>query len=478
MSLRTNSGRFPELSRQALADRVLGKSLAGVEEVMPRVRRASIDELGDFGRWQRRAAGIRDRVLDNLDRCLRDFEQRVTGAGGHVHHARTADDACRIVAELCGQAGARRIAKSKSMVTEEIELNTALERAGYRVTETDLGEYIIQLRGERPSHILAPSLHVTLEQVADAFRARHDFDPDRDLGDASALLNEARQVLRDEFLSADVGITGANFLVAETGAAVIVTNEGNADLTANLPDTHIVVTGVEKLVADLDDLGVLLRLLARSAVGERLSNYTTFVHGPRQPEETSGPANYHVVLVDNGRRELLGTEFREMLRCIRCSACINHCPVYTSIGGHAYGSVYSGPMGAVLTPALAGIGATAHLPHASTLCGRCASVCPVDIALPRLLRSWRRRARDLGSGSASQRVALRAWCRLGRHPLLYRGLLRIASLALRGISVPGEAGMRWVRRLPFAGRSWSRHRDLRSPNGRTFQSEWRRRRGP
>ena len=288
------------------------------------------------------------------------------------------------------------------------------------------------------------------------------------------MLREAREVLRDKFLAADVGITGANFLIAETGGVVIVTNEGNADLTACLPDTHIVVTGLEKIVPTLEDTGVLLRVLARSAIGERLSNYTTFIHGPRRATENSGPDNFHVVLVDNGRSELLGTEFQDMLRCIRCSACINHCPVYTAIGGHAYGSVYSGPMGAVLTPAFAGLPAALHLPNASTFCGRCESVCPVRIPLPKMLRHWREQEFRRRLAPSGQRVGLRLWRILNRWPGLYQRIMRLAAAELRRRSVPGTDRRRWIRRLPFPGSAWTRYRDLPAPAGETFQAGWRR----
>ena len=274
--------RFFSGVETALANPTLRDSLTNLRHVMPDIRRRSLDELDNFAAIADRARDIRDEVLNHLDDYIERFEQKVVAAGGQVHHAADADEACRIVAGICSQVGARTITKSKSMVTEEIELNAHLEQAGFAVTETDLGEYIIQLRKEKPSHILAPALHVTLDEVAATFTAHHDLKRDRPLQAAEDMLTEARQVLREKFVAADVGITGANFLVAQTGGAVIVTNEGNADLTATLPDTHIVVTGKEKIVPTLSDVGVLLRVLARSAIGEVLSNYTSFVHGPRR----------------------------------------------------------------------------------------------------------------------------------------------------------------------------------------------------
>lgn len=475
--MQTTSADFPQLSRRALGQQTLQRSLDGMRAARPGMRAAALRNLVDYPALRARATLIRERTLHDLGRYLVEFENRVIAGGGTVHWARTAEEARGIVADICQQAGARTVIKSKSMVTEEIGLNADLERRGLRVTETDLGEYIIQLRGETPSHILAPALHLGLADVAATFERAHRRERTAPLATAEQMIAEAREELRSVFLSADVGITGANFLVAETGSAVIVTNEGNADLTASLPGTHIVVTGIEKVVPTLDDLGVLLRLLARSAIGEPLSSYTTLVNGARLAGDRTGPAGFHVVLVDNGRSALSGSPLQEILRCIRCSACLNHCPVYTAVGGHAYGSVYSGPMGSVLTPAFAGLHAARHLPQASTLCGRCESVCPVGIPLPRLLRTWRERSYATGVTPRSERAALRLWSWVARHPWLYRFALGTCATLLRSISVPGgDAGRRRIRRLPL-GRGWTLHRDLPAPDGETFQARWRRRQG-
>lgn len=473
--LQTNSTEFPRLARAALGQATLRRSLDGMRRAMPGIRAAALGEFPAFEAWRRRGREARDRGLADLARHLGEFEARVVAAGGEVHWARDAGEACGIVGAICAQAGARRVIKSKSMVTEEIGLNEHLARQGLQVTETDLGEYIIQLRGERPSHILAPALHLGLDDVGTTFERSHIRDRAGPLTRAEDMLSEAREELREIFLAADVGITGANFLVAEDGSVVIVSNEGNADLTAALPATHVVVTGIEKVVPTLEDLGALLRLLARSAIGEPLSAYTTLVNGARRPGDASGPGGFHVVLVDNGRSALVGTPLADMLRCIRCAACLNHCPVYTTIGGHAYGSVYSGPMGAVLTPALAGAQAAAHLPQASTLCGRCETVCPMDIPIPRMLRHWRERA--LADAAGVARVGLGAWAWLAAHPWLYRVALGLAARALRLVSVPvpGSTGRR-VRRLPLV-RGWCLVRDLPAPDGETFQQRWRRRGG-
>ena len=467
--MQTTSRQFRQLAGQALTDETLRAALHDVERVMPVIRQGAFDQLEDPETMFDRASAIRDRTLAELDVYLEAFEQRVEQFGGHVHWAADATEACGIVADICESAGASKVTKSKSMVTEEIELNAFLQSRDMTVVETDLGEYIIQLRGDRPSHILAPSLHVTLSQVAETFHRHHELERDAPLREPAEILREARAVLREKFMSADVGITGANFLVAETGGVVIVTNEGNADLTASLPDTHVVVTSIEKVVPTLEDAGLLLRLLARSAIGQRLSNYTTLIHGPRRAEDSSGPSNFHVVLLDNGRSDMLGTQFQEMLRCIRCSACINHCPVYTAVGGHAYGSVYSGPMGAVLTPGLAGLDAAAHLPNASTFCGRCEEVCPVRIPLPKMLRFWREREYERHMTPRAARYGLRWWARLNASTGIYRCLLGIAARLLCALSSGG-----WVARLPGPGMAWTRHRDLSAPAAPSFQQQWRR----
>jgi len=467
---------FAERAAAAIAEPGLRRSLDVVERVMPALRRAALAELPDAAALREQAAGIRASTLAALDTHLCAFEQSVRALGGEVHWAPSAADARDAVVGLCRAAGARRVVKSKSMVTEEIGLNEALTAGGLAVTETDLGEYIIQLRGERPSHILAPALHLGLDDVADTFREHHAREREAPLGSADSLLAEARAVLRERFLDAEVAVTGANFLIAETGGVCIVTNEGNADLAVSLAPLHIVVTGIEKVVPTLEDATVLLRLLARSVTGESLSNYTTFIHGPPRGAAGTPRSGFHVVLVDNGRSALLGTEFQDMLRCIRCSACINHCPVFTTIGGHAYGSVYPGPMGAVLTPAIIGLDAADDLPQASTLCGRCEAVCPVGIPLVSLLRSWRRRrlARPRGRNEAH---LLTAWRWLNRRPFFYRNGLGLLRAILRGGSVAGRpAGRRWLRGLPWLNRSWLRYGDLEAPEDSTFQAEWRRRR--
>jgi L-lactate dehydrogenase complex protein LldF len=354
------------------------------------------------------------------------------------------------------------------MIAEEMALNEYLERNGVVPVETDLGEYIVQIRHEAPSHIIAPAIHLVKEQVAQSFRTTHThLDPDRQLDEARQLCDEARQVLRPKFLAADVGITGANFLIAETGSSIIVTNEGNGDLTQTLTKAHIVLASLEKVVPTLEDASTLLRLLARSATGQEFSTYTTVSSGPRRAQDTDGPGEYHVVFLDNGRSALLGTEFQDMLRCIRCSACLNHCPVYASVGGHAYGWVYSGPMGAVLTPTLIGVEEAGHLPNASTFCGRCESVCPMKIPLPKMMRHWREREYEKKLSPAAYRNGLGLWAFLAQRPALYRWG---AATAARVLGFFGKRRGRF-RTLPLAA-GWTSVRDMPAPQGRSFQSLW------
>src|SRR5882724_2552128 len=373
------SPRFKENAKAALADPELQNALKFVEVNFIARRREVADRLPEFDALRDAARDIKDHTLAHLDLYLEAYEAKVTAAGGHVHYAVTADDAKRIVLDLCRRLGARTVTKGKSMIGEEIAINDHLEANGIAPIETDLGEYIIQLRHELPSHIIAPAVHLTKDQVADTFLEHHaKLGFTTRLTERNDLVAEARYVLRQKFLDADVGLTGANFLIAETGSSILVTNEGNADLSNTLPRMHIVLASIEKVIPTLEDLATLLRVLARSATGQESSAYTTLNTGPRRPGDLDGPEHYHVVLLDNGRSSVLGTEMQDILRCIRCGACMNHCPVY-------------GPLGAVLTPQLIGVEEAGNLPNASTFCGRCESVCPVRIPLPKLMRHWRER---------------------------------------------------------------------------------------
>ncbi len=456
----------------ALADPNLQDSLAKLKVGFSERRRQAAERLPEFEALRDRARDIKNHTLAHLDFYLEEFERKVTALGGHVHWAPTAADARRIIADLCRSVGARTVAKSKSMVAEEIALNEHLEALGIAPIETDLGEYIIQLRNEPPSHIIAPAVHLTKDQVADTFLEHHrSLGFDKRLTERNDLVAEARYVLRQKFLDADVGLTGANFLVAETGSSMLVTNEGNADLSNTLPRMHIVLASIEKVIPTLEDAAVLLRVLARSATGQESSAYTTLNTGPKRREDLDGPEQYHVVLLDNGRSSVLGTEMQDILRCIRCGACMNQCPVYGAVGGHAYGWVYPGPMGAVLTPQLVGVEEASNLPNASTFCGRCESVCPVRIPLPKLMRHWREREFEKHLTPKAVRQGLAMWSFAARRPALYR---RLTAMANRVLALFGRADGRY-RALPLAS-GWTRFRDFPAPQpGGTFHARWAKR---
>jgi len=460
--------RFKQNARDAMDNAQLQKALTKMKVGFVERRAEARAGLPEFDALRDQARDIKDHTLENIDFYLERFEDQVIKAGGRVHWARNADEARERVKAICAEADAKSVTKGKSMISEEIALNGALEEAGYEVVETDLGEYIIQLRKERPSHIIAPAIHVLKEQVADDFRAHHiQFDKARPLNEPRQLISEAREVLRQKYLDSDVGITGANFLIAETGTSVIVTNEGNGDLTQTLPKVHVVIASLEKVVPTLDDAAAILRVLARSATGQEFSAYTTFSTGPRRAGDPDGPEEYHVVLLDNGRSAMLGTEYQDMLRCIRCGACMNHCPVYGAVGGHAYGWVYPGPMGAVLTPSFIGVDQGGHLPNASTFCGRCAEVCPMRIPLPKMMRHYRAKEFEEGLAPPAARFGLDVWGFFATRPRLYRMATRLA------IGLLGRMGRKRGRiaRLPLAG-GWTRHRDFPAPEGRTFQDQW------
>ncbi len=460
--------QFKENAARALHDPQLQKALKNVEQGFIAKRAAAAAALPEFDRLRDRAREIKNHTLAHLDLYLEAYERKVIAAGGHVHWAESAEDARRIVMDICRRVKAKTVTKGKSMITEEINLNEYLEAQGVQPVETDLGEYIIQLRGEHPSHIIAPAVHLNKEQVEEDFRRVHThLDAKRDLTAPETLLAEAREVLRRRYFQADVGITGANFLIAETGSSVIVTNEGNGDLTQTLGKVHVVVASIEKIVPTLEDCSQILRLLARSATGQDMSVYTTFSTGPKRAEDPDGPDEYHVVLLDNGRTSMLGTDFEEMLRCIRCGACMNHCPVYHAVGGHAYGSVYPGPMGAVLTPSLFGVDKSGHLPNASTFCGRCESVCPMRIPLPKMMRHWREREFERHLVPAASRYGLSVWAFFARRPKLYR---MAASLGASILSALGGSKHR-IAALPLAG-GWTKYRDMPAPEGGTFMRQW------
>ena len=414
------------------------------------------------------SARIRDRAVGQLDAWLLRFEAEATRRGTQVLWAEDSDEVRRLVLEICAKHGLKKAVKSKSMVSEESGLNEALAANGVVPIETDLGEYIIQLAGEPPSHIIAPAIHKSKEEVSDLF-VKHHKRPR--LTGHEELTREARDMLRGHFLGADLGISGGNFLVAETGSVAIVTNEGNGRMVTTLPRVHIAITGVEKVIPTLEDLTTLNRILPRSATGQDIENYFTIVTGPRRAGDLDGPEHHYVILVDAGRTRLIGTDMQEMLRCIRCGACMNHCPVYQTVGGHAYGWVYPGPMGSVLTPVFQGIENALDLPQAATLCGACEVACPVKIPLPELLRRLREKQMERRLRPWMERAAFRIWGFVARHPWLYA---QFSMVGVRVLKLLGGADAR-ITRLPFAS-GWTDGRIMPAPEGTTFREQYGERR--
>lgn len=439
--------------------------------------RAHLVQEFDPDRWETlRQAGhdIRLQAINHLDHYLVQLEEQVTMAGGRVHWARDAAEARAIVLQIAVEHNAKRVVKGKSMASEEIDLAHALEQAGIEALETDLGEYIIQLAGQMPSHIIIPALHLTKENVADLFS--------KEMGiiaspEPVALAALARAHLREAFLAADIGISGANFLVAETGTIILVTNEGNGRMCTTLPPVHIAIAGIDKVVPDMQSLSILLKLLARSATGQKISTYTSFIHGPRHVDGENGPQELHLILLDNGRTRIMQDEkTRDTMLCIRCGACLNVCPVYNNVGGHAYGWVYSGPIGAVLSPQLLGTKVAADLPFASTLCGACGEICPVKIPLPDILLHLRHRAMegDTVAAPVSSPVArsgATVFAAVYGTPWLYR----LGSRLLRLAEKPLQHGP-WLPNLPPPLSRWTAVRPLPAFNA-TFRDWWRRHAG-
>ncbi len=459
---------FKQNAAGAMVDAGLQKALAHARPNFTKKRQAAYSKLPEFEALRDAAMEIKNHAVNHLDFYLETYAAAVEKTGGVVHWCSTAEDARQAVLKICREAGAKTVTKGKSMVTEEIALNDFLEHNGIIPVETDLGEYILQLRHEPPSHIIGPAFHLNREDWEQTFREVHtDLPADRIFHERRDILTEARAKLREKFLAADVGITGANFLIAETGSSIIVTNEGNGDLTQTLPRVHVVVTSIEKVVPTVEDAISLLRVLARSATGQDMSVYTTFSTGGRQVGDPDGPEEYHVVLLDNGRSNMAGTEFQDMLRCIRCAACMNHCPVYGAIGGHAYGSTYPGPMGAVLTPMLVGVAEAGNLPNASTFCGKCESVCPVKIPLPKLMRHWREREFERHLTPPNMRYGLGVWAFFARRPALYRVATRAAAIGL-GLLGKRRGFFSW---LPLA-EGWTKGRDFPAPQGDTFFAQY------
>jgi L-lactate dehydrogenase complex protein LldF len=451
------ASRFREVARGSLQNAHTQAALDAATARLYFNRVEAWDRLDDVDALRERAHEIRMRTIDDLDRHIAGFTSAVEARGGRVRFCATAEDATSYIVDVCRRTGAKVAAKSKSMASEEIRLNEALDAAGVRTVETDLGEYILQLAGEHPAHIVAPAIDKTAEDVAELF-SRIEGRPIEPA--LEPLAQAARRQLREVFETADVGITGANFGVCETGTICLVTNEGNGRLVSSLPRVHVAILGMERLVPTLAELAVLLKLLARSGTGQRLTTYTTLITGPRRPGEVDGPEELHVVVLDNGRSNLRRGRYREMLACIRCGACLNVCPVYRKTGGGAYGPVYSGPMGAVLAPLLVGIERAPSLPHASSLCGACTAACPVNIPLHELLLDLRRDLVAEGAAPRAERLAFMLWSLAWSRPWAYRlstALARVAKPLARVLG-PGRAWAQGRALPPLARR---RYRDVR-----------------
>src|SRR6476619_6797163 len=468
--MHVTSMHFKERAHVKLHDARLQDNLKKMQGKFVGKRRSAITELDDFEGTREYAKDLRNRALENLDVWLELFEKNATARGATVLFAETPADINALVLEIAKKHGVAKIIKSKSMVSEESALDHAIEAAGLTVVETDLGEYILQLNDyEPPSHIIGPALHKSREEVADLFHKRHG-KPRKEGIDELCL--EAREELRTHYLTADMGISGGNFFVAETGSGVVVTNEGNATLTTTLPKVHVAISGIEKIVPTLEDVATLMRLLPRSATGQSISNYVDLLTGVRGEGEFNGAEHMYFILVDSGRSNVLASDVREALRCIRCGACMNHCPVYQNIGGHAYGWVYPGPIGSILTPMYVGLENALDLPHASTMCNQCGVVCPVKIPLPDLQRKLREKEFERNLRPWYERVGLKAWGWLAAHPAIYGLATRIGVRALRLIA--DRNGM--IRKLPL-GSGWTDERDMPAPAGRTFREFYAAQRG-
>lgn len=454
---------FVPASRQALRNRQLQAALERLTDTLMAANRRGYAALPDADALRSHAKRIKEHTLAHLSDYLEQLEGSVTSLGGRVHWASDADDACRIVLSIAEAEGVKRVVKAKSMTSEEIHLNEALEWLGVEVTETDFGEFVIQLEKERPSHLVAPAVHHTKLSIAKVLSHRlHRVIED----EARTLAMTGRAVLRERFRQAEMGITGVNFAVAETGTIVLVTNEGNGRLTTTWPRVHVAIMGIEKVIPRWRDLPVFLKLLARAATGQPLSVYTTLISGPRKPGETDGPERFHLVILDNGRSRILASPFRESLQCLRCGACLNACPVYRRVGGHAYGGVYSGPIGSILTPLFDSVTDYHHLPHASSLCGACLSACPVKIDIPHMLIGLRELEHRCEPKSA-ERLGYWLWTQIMRRPRLYRWALRLGRAVAARFSANG-----WFRRLPgFVGR-WTQSRDFPAPAPQSFREWW------
>jgi L-lactate dehydrogenase complex protein LldF len=461
-----NPSQFMEHAVIALEDIQLRTALERGTGNADGRRRQVMAELDTSAALRAQARGARLRGLAELPDMLEQMEQNVVANGGHVLWARDANEANQHILDICRKHNLKRGVKSKSMVTEEIGMLPVLEAHGIKMVETDLGEFIVQVNNSHPSHIVMPVMHMTKEEVRDLFMSKLGMDYTDDAEDMTAF---ARKILREEFLSADFGMSGGNFMIAETGTVVIVTNEGNGRLSTGMPPVHIAVVGIEKVIPTWEDFATLVQLLPRSGTGQRMTVYVNIFNGPARTNEPDGPQEFYLVLLDNGRSDIYASEYTEALACIRCGACLNACPVYQNVGGHSYGSVYSGPIGAVVTPLLKGKSLASALPFASSLCGACKQACPVDINIPDMLLKLRR---DLESEQEVMwQIGMKAWNFGNRHPLLYKIGGKLASLATRALSQ--ATGQERLNNLPYPLSGWTDHRDFPPFAPQSFHDWWR-----
>ncbi len=461
-------------ARKALGNTHLHRALKGLQDRLGKGALAAYEKLPEGPGLRRRAAEIRETDIDHLDILLERLTDGIEGRGGHVHFAGDADAALGHILDLARRHGVRRVVKGKSMLSEEIGLNPALSAAGIEAVETDLGEYIVQLAGDHPSHIIAPAIHLTRDEIgrlfADKLKIPYTDDP-------PTLTRAARAALREKFLTADMGISGCNLACAETGHITTLSNEGNIRMANTLPRIHVAIMGMERITARLAGHDILLRLLCRGASAQSMAGYVSYIGGPRGPGHADGPDQFHLVIIDNGRSRILADpEFREILRCIRCGGCLNTCPVYAKIGGHAYGYPYCGPVGAVVTPLLVGIDRAKDLCLGESLCGACRDICPVDIDHPRMLTALRTRLAEgdpawgLDPAGPVRQWLYRSWAFLVGDRRRYDLALKAARLGQRFLPRSGEA----IRRLPGPLGGWTLSRDLRPLAGESFLEKWKR----
>lgn len=463
MSVKIGDLPYEKRVQEGIDNDFMRQAVASAQGRFRNGRIKQADELGNWEDWRTLGEEIRTHTLNNIDFYLEQLSEQVAKRGGHVFFAQTAEDANQYIQNIVKEKEAKKIVKSKSMVTEEIGLNKALQEVGAEVVESDLGEWILQLDEDPPSHIVTPALHKNKEQIRETFSQKRNY---KNSEKPEELALFAREQLRQDFLSCDIGITGCNFAVAESGAVTFVTNEGNARMVTTVPDTQITVMGMERLVPTWEELDILVSLLTRAAVGQKLTSYVTAITGTKCQGETDGPEEFHLVIVDNGRSKILGTEFQSALHCIRCAACINVCPVYRHIGGHAYGSIYPGPIGAVLTPLLDGYENHKELPYASTLCGACTEVCPVKIPLhEQLIRHRQIIAEEKKQTPFTEKVAMKGYAKWASSPAAYKMGASMARPALRP----------WIRedtieKGPGPLKQWTLNRDFPAPPKQTFRS--------